>query len=162
MALIGLIIQYRCPCGYQQTDDPNDQQYNARMQSWLPGIPLGACPACFQGSNPERTRKISMMEPFTDQENPILKVIAEDTDLEARQAVAIGLDGKPLTEQVGETTQVVYTNGTPATETVPVYAPVFEPISDQALSELKQQRDSEMDNFESTVVSTPSSAPDNG
>lgn len=138
------IKTYACPlCGYCQNADPYGVGVMARMFPEFPGIPDGACPACYSGKNPQRVQQVSTLETLTDTSGLSQTTVAGNDELESRTVEELDENGKAILEQVGEhyELRVNRQTGEISSELVPDFAPKMRELTTQEIADLKAQRD---------------------
>jgi hypothetical protein len=141
-------------CGYFQDFDPTVPGEQARRFPEFPGIPDGACPACYSGRNEQKVQRASTLYQVTDLTSATDVSVASDAELESRQVPELDANGQQVLEQVGERYElrVNQSTGEIYSEPVPVYEPKLRSLTDQELAELKLQAAKSRDALEAVAV----------
>lgn len=149
------IKTYACPeCGYYQNADPYGEGVMTRMFPEFPGIPDGACPACYSGKNPQRVQQISTLETLTDTSGLSQTTVAGNAELESRTTEVLDEHGRTVMEQVGEhyELRVNRETGEIYSELVPDFAPKMRTLTKEEVKTLKTDRDDNLRKLEDLAV----------
>jgi len=149
------IKTYACPeCGYYQNASPYGEDVMARLFPEFPGIPDGACPACYSGKNPQRVQQISTLETLTDTSGLSQTTVAGNDELASRTVEELDAHGRTVMEQVGEhyELRVNRQTGEIFSELVPDYAPKMRQLTKEEVAALKNQRDDNLRKLEDLAV----------
>ena len=151
-----VLKSWACPnCPYYQQFDPTDLHLVVQNFPECPDLPLGKCPACWMGKNPQKVKQTSEMGLMLSSEGSRLQSnVASDDVLEAKEVPDTDQDGQPIMVQTGERYElrVNQSTGEIYSEPVPVYEPKMRSLTPQELAELKTQRDQNLDALEAVAV----------
>lgn len=154
---------YACPnCQFKpdQTYDPNSQAwYDATFpQPWFAGCPLGDCPACYAGLNPQGQKMVSHMEVFSGVDLGVSlnqSLVADDTILESTQVEVVDpVTGRPQMVKIGSHFEPYCDPVTGVISSIQVddFAPQTRSLTTDELTALKQQRDQNLNALSSVNV----------
>lgn len=163
-----LLKTYVCPnCQFKP-----DSTYDPDSQEWLDAVfpepryadlPLGDCPACYAGENPQRQKMTSHLEPVSGIDLSHLlnqKTVASDAILEATQVPDLDENGQQIMVESGSHFEQQFDPQTGETNVVPVtdYSPKMRDLTDKELAALKLQRDQNLDALSAIAVSETTEA----
>lgn len=143
-------------CGYNQNFDPFVDGVMAAHFPEFPGIPNGACPACYSGRNPDRTMRDCQLFRAVDLSQLTVQTVASDATLEATEVPDLDTNGQQIMEQTGEhyELQVNQSTGAVGSVLVPDYAPKMRLQTTEELAALTLQRNQSLDELDKVAVST--------
>lgn len=146
------IRTYGCPnCPYYQDFNPSDTIEMARQFPECQDLPVGHCPACFMGRNPQCQRLSSEMALLI---TPAMQTnVSSDAQIESTQVPDFDEHGQPIMVQTGTRQEIGIVDGKVGVVEVPVMEQQMRQLTDEELAELKLQRDQNLDKLEAVAVS---------
>jgi len=75
------IKTWSCGCGYRQDFDPEDADL---MALHFKDVPVGKCPACWLGQNPQRTKMDSGMQVEINQDLQTTVTVMDEQDIDQK------------------------------------------------------------------------------
>jgi hypothetical protein len=138
---------YRCvTCPLTFSIDPTDSKEIVRHFPECPDLASGMCPACWM-----RDRTESAMELL--KESAITTEVATDEEIAAKTVEATDDNGQTIMVESDRTTlSIGIVDGKPAVVETPILEPQMRDLTDDELTELKQQRDQNLDALESVAL----------
>lgn len=146
------IKTWYCPsCGY--TAPSHVDSYGAKFLAKYPGVVAGGCPSCATHPIERNHSPLELLE-GVDLDAMVRIESSGDAALEAMMVEDLDSNGEPIMIQTGERYELRVNpqTGEIYSEPVPVYEPKMRSLTPQELTELKTERDQNLDALESVAV----------